>query len=74
MPKAVLSYLTRVKLKSSSPASLTALLSVKDIQKQTDILYCAWQENEAAAFLCFLVENLMIRYFFSEIWGENPPL
>lgn len=61
MPKAVLSCLTQVKLKSSSPTSFTSLLSIKDIQKQTDLLYCAWLENEAAAFLCFLVENLMIR-------------
>lgn len=51
MPKAVLSYLTRVKLKSSSPALLTALLSVIAIKNQTHILYSAWQKNEAAASL-----------------------
>lgn len=51
MPKAVLSYLTQVKLKSSSPVLLTALLSVIAIKNQTHILYSAWQENEAAAFL-----------------------
>lgn len=76
MPKAVLSSLTRVKLKSSSPTPLTALLSVIAIKNQTHILYSAWQKIEAVAFLssfpCRKVNDK--NYFLVKVGGKNPTL